>query len=73
MGSWLLQLTVSILAHLRLTFNNFSFMVTRRFFTVTFSLRLTVRICHFLRLTAQFFAAVRLQVNHVPLRLSNKI
>ena len=55
MGWWLLRITVKILANLRITVNTFPLFLPEVLFTV--------KICQFLRLTANFLAVLRLKVN----------
>ena len=65
LGWWLLQLTVKMLANLRLTINIFSLSSTDLFLKVISILQLTVKICQILRHTAKLLVVLRITVNPI--------
>ena len=65
LGWWLLQLTVKMLANLRLTINTFSLSSTDLFLKVISILQLTVKICQILRHTAKLLVVLRITVNPI--------
>ena len=64
MKRWLLQLTFTILANLRLTVNIFPLWSPEFFLRLTF-LRLTVKICLLLHLAAKLLAVLQLTVKPI--------